>query len=202
MIKNDYSRVKAKRGPNHAAVGFKKGCIKRCFTLLKKRKERVTASKVLRETALKISRKTVHRALSRMRYRYKKAKFTIVLKKKQKQNRVRLCTEWLTKPKNQDEVVFTDEKKIHLDGPDNWCSWMEENHQVYLNKRHCAGGSQMVWGHNTFCQNGNWSNKFRQLHQAYENHCHPFNERNSPRWFCSATRQLQYSCFKKNFGNF
>ena len=100
MIKNDYSRVKAKRGPKHVAVGFKKLCIKRCLALLKKRKDRVTASKVLRETALKISRRTVHRALSRMKYRYTNAKITIILTKKQKENRLRLCTEWLNKPKN------------------------------------------------------------------------------------------------------
>ena len=84
MINNDYSRVKAKRGFKHVAVGFKKLGIKRCFALLKKRKERVTASKTLRETALKISRRTVHRALSRMRYRYKNAKFTIILTKNRK----------------------------------------------------------------------------------------------------------------------
>ena len=37
-------------------------------------------------------------------------------------------------------------KKINPNGPDNWCSWMEENYQVYLNKRQCGGGSLMVWG--------------------------------------------------------
>ena len=36
MIKNDYSRVKAKRGPNHVAVGCKKLRIKQCIALLKK----------------------------------------------------------------------------------------------------------------------------------------------------------------------
>ena len=84
MIKNDYSSVKAKRGLKHVAVGLTKLCIKRYIALLKKRKERVTASQILRESALKISRRTVHRALSRMRYRYKNAKFTIILTKKRK----------------------------------------------------------------------------------------------------------------------
>ena len=160
MIKNGYSRVKAKRGPKHVAVGFEKLRIKRCIAPLKKRKERVTASKVLKETALKMSRRTIHRALSRMRYGYKNAEFTIILTKKQKDNRVCLCTEGLTKPKNWDEVVFNDEKKF--------------NRKI----------------------------KLRHLHQAYERHCHPFNERYSPRRFRSATRQLRYWCFKKLFGLF
>ena len=99
MIKNDYARVKAKREPKQVTLGFKKLCKKRCIALLKKRKKRLTASKVLRETAPKISKRTVHRALSGMRYRYKNAKLTIVLTKMQKENRVRLCTGWLTKPK-------------------------------------------------------------------------------------------------------
>ena len=99
MIMNDYSRVNAEQGPKHVAVGFKKLYKKRCVALRKKRKEKVTASKILRETALKISRRTVHRALSRMRYGYKNAKFKIILIKKQKENQVRFCTEWLTKPK-------------------------------------------------------------------------------------------------------
>ena len=106
----------------------------------------MTATKILTERALKINSRTVHRALSRVRSGYNNAKHTISLAKKQKENRVRLCTEWLTKPKNWDEVAFTDEKKTELDGPDNWCSWMEENHQFYLNKRQYGGGSLMVWG--------------------------------------------------------
>ena len=48
MIKNDYSSVKAKRGLKHVAVGFKKLCIKGYIALRKKRKDRVTASKILR----------------------------------------------------------------------------------------------------------------------------------------------------------
>ena len=39
--------------------------------------------------------------------------------------------------------------------------------------------------------------QFRHLQQAYERHCHPFNESFSPRWFRSAARQLQCSCFNK-----
>ena len=37
---------------------------------------------------------------------------------------------------------------------------------------------------------------------AYEKHCHPFNERHSPRWFRSAARQWQHSCFKKSLDCF
>ena len=71
------------------------------------------------------------------------------------------------------------------------------NHQVNLNKRHCGGGSLIVWGMifgvwSHFCQNGIWSNNFRRLYQAYGRHCLPFNERPSPQWFRTATRQ----CFE------
>ena len=80
-----------------------------------------------------------------MTYMYKNAKFTIILTKEQKKNRVCLCTEWLTKPKNWSEVVFTDKKKtINLGGPDNWCFWMEENNQVHLNRRQCGGDYLIV----------------------------------------------------------
>ena len=97
-------------------------------------------------------------------------------------------------------------KKINLDGPDNWCSWMEEYHQVYFNKRQCGGGSLMDWGMifstgqifvKTLPGRINSNTKFRQKIQAHECHRHPFIERKSPRWFPCATKQLKYSCFKK-----
>ena len=92
-------------------------------------------------------------------------------------------------------------KKINLDGPDKWCSWMEEYHQVYFNKRQCGGGSLIDWGmifstgHNfvkTLPGRINSNTKFRQKIQAHECHRNPFIERISPRWFPSATKQLKY----------
>ena len=40
MIKNDYSRVKANRGPKHVVVGFKKLCIKQYIAIMKKAKKK------------------------------------------------------------------------------------------------------------------------------------------------------------------
>uniref|UniRef100_A0AC34QA22 Transposase n=1 Tax=Panagrolaimus sp. JU765 TaxID=591449 RepID=A0AC34QA22_9BILA len=59
------------------------------------------------------------------------------------------------------KVIFTDEKKFNLDGPDGlayyWRDLRTEPH--YFNRRNFGGGSTMVWG--GFCADGTLRIAFR-----------------------------------------
>lgn len=47
-------------------------------------------------------------------------------------------------------MVFTDEKRFSLDGPDSWSTYTDENRNIYRNMRQNKGGGIMIWGMITF----------------------------------------------------
>ena len=48
---------------------------------------------------------------------------TNALKQFSKRERIIICKQWLKDRVNWNEVVFTDEKRFNLDGPENWQSY-------------------------------------------------------------------------------
>jgi len=40
-------------------------------------------------------------------------------------------------------IIFIDEK-FYLGGPENFCTWVNENMKLNRNRRHCGGGSIMI----------------------------------------------------------
>ena len=69
------------------------------------------------------------------------------------------------------EVIFSDEKKWNLDGPDGWkCYWHDlRREKAIFSKRQCGGGSVMTWG--CFSYNGVGSIAFfsgRMNSQVYQ----------------------------------
>lgn len=86
-----------------------------------------------------------------------KAEPTIIrrkLKKKpllsttQRKNRVIFAEQHILNAKNWKHVIFSDEKKFNLDGPDGYqYYWHDIRDQTqYLSKRHSCLGSVMIWG--------------------------------------------------------
>ncbi|CAD6195222.1 unnamed protein product [Caenorhabditis auriculariae] len=61
--------------------------------------------------------------------------------------RSNMATEW-------NEIIFSDEKKYNLDGPDGYAHYWRDLRKdpMYFSKRNFGGGSLMVWA--AFCGNG------------------------------------------------
>ncbi len=93
MIKNDYEKPKKKRGPKKNLSGCKQLRFKPSIAALKEKNVKITASKLKKEANLEVSIRTVHRSLHENRYQLKNGKKTVLLNKKQKAERVRLCSE-------------------------------------------------------------------------------------------------------------
>jgi transposase len=146
MIKNDYNKPKKKRGAKPALKKREKVRIKRACERLRQAEEKVTSKKIKKNCDLEVSTRTIQRTLKKMGYAYKKATVGLVLSKAHKEARVNLARSWISNRVDWTKVVFSDEKRFSLDGPDNWCSYAREMSPVQRNRRQQGGGSVMVWG--------------------------------------------------------
>ena len=93
--------------------------IKHCCEQLTNNGEKVTAPKINSYMELNMSTHTTQQILKSCVYKYKSARPTIVLTKRHKLERVRICTQWLRDRIDFNRVVFSDQKRFSLDGPDN-----------------------------------------------------------------------------------
>ena len=68
------------------------------------------------------------------------------------ENRLRFAEKNICHPIVWSNIIFSDEKKFNLDGPDGiHYYWHDLRHQSdYLSKRQQGGGSVMVWGEFSF----------------------------------------------------
>jgi hypothetical protein len=105
-------------------------------------------SKIANDLNLKVSKWTIGRALkSDPNIKRKKKKQRPALKDHHKVCRLNWAKKvmsWTNKWKN---IVFTDEKKFNLDGPDGYHYYWHDlrTEEQYYSKRVCGGGSVMVW---------------------------------------------------------
>jgi hypothetical protein len=109
-------------------------------------KMKITSKKIRENCDLNASLRTVQRSLGRLGYFYKSATHDIVLTALHKAERVKHCKDWLKSRVDWQKVVFSDEKKFNLDGPDGWCSYSRGKQKIIRNKRQAGGGGLMVWG--------------------------------------------------------
>ena len=63
-----------------------------------------------------------------------------------KNERVRICTEWLKKQINFEKIVFTDEVRFNLDGPDSMMTWSYGKNRPRKVTRCMGGGSVLLSG--------------------------------------------------------
>ena len=69
------------------------------------------------------------------------------LTKEHKKLRKEVCQKWLTDQYDWKNIIFSDEKKFNLDGPDGFQYYWHDlrTEKKYLSKRKFGGGSLMIW---------------------------------------------------------
>lgn len=123
-----------------------KKVIKSSITRLNKKQERITVKKILNQTKLKVSHNSIRRFMKGKGMQYKVIKQKIILSEIQKLKRVQAVTQWISMGINFRKVIFTDEKKFNMDGPDCFSTWCSPGTNIQRNKRPMGGGSIMVHG--------------------------------------------------------
>lgn len=80
--------------------------------------------------------------------RIEKMKKKPCISNKNKKRRLDQCNEWINGEYDFDSVVFSDEKRFRLDGPDGNSNYWRDpaKKPLYKVRRQNGGGSVMVWG--------------------------------------------------------
>jgi len=140
-------KVKDKRGPKNKLTKDQTLAIKRSIGKTNEDGKQVTAKQVMKSCNIdNVSVWTVRRKLGALGYKYKKAEKAIVLTNEQKKKRVELARYWIDQMWPWNRVIWTDEKRFSLDGPDSWASWMREGQHIQRNRRQQGGKSIQIWG--------------------------------------------------------
>lgn len=109
----------------------------------------ISCGQIKSKLNLRVTRQTVWETLrANENIKFMKKKKKPHLKEVHKAKRI----EWARNKIGWDEkwknIVFSDEKKFNLDGPDGFaCYWHDlRKDEVVFSKRHTGGGSLMIWG--------------------------------------------------------
>lgn len=147
IVLNLHKHEKKKLGRPPKITSRQTTAIKRSVESINRSGQRVTSKKIQSECQLThVSDRTVRSTMRRMNLDFKKAINTIVLTKKHQQKRLDKATEWIADAQQWSKVVFSDEKRFNMDGPDSWSSWVREGQQIVRNKRQQGGVNVQVWG--------------------------------------------------------
>ena len=111
-------------------------------------KKGASSSTIKAELKLKVTARHVRRILrSNKNLKYSKDKKKPMLKPKDLKARLAFAHKYLEWTDEWKQVLFSDEKKFTLDGPDgSRCSWKDKRAEKKVAEtRHSGGGSLMVW---------------------------------------------------------
>lgn len=136
--------TKKKKGP---AYKLSKSETRRAVSLA--RTGKFSCADIANSLSTKVSKQTVWRCVKRsQRLKYSKMKETLQLLQTHKEARMSWAVERVHWKKRWNRVIFSDEKRFNLDGPDMCrCYWRdvtEKPKKVF--KRHSGGGGVMIWG--------------------------------------------------------
>lgn len=137
-------------GVKTVRAGPKSSITERCRRrILQAASNKVTTAKKIKTTlGLRQSTRTIQKiikASGMIVYRKKSRK--PILKAHEMANREAWCSQRLHWARQWDKIVFSDEKKFNLDGPDGNSFYYHDKRKPELlhNKRHTGGGSVMIW---------------------------------------------------------
>ena len=85
---------------------------------MKLKEEKINCSKLKENYGLKVSISTVQRHMHTLNLKYKNTCHKIVLSQKHKERIIELITEWISKNHDLEKTIFSNEKRLSLDGPD------------------------------------------------------------------------------------
>ena len=108
--------------------------------------EKITASNVINETGLKVHIRTMHRTLNNIACSWKPYKKSIELLQTHKDQRVSICKQWLKEQVNFQNIVFSDEVRFNLNGPDSMMTWVYGKERPTRITRCMGGGSLLLSG--------------------------------------------------------
>lgn len=119
------------------------------------RNKKMSSSAIVNELQLNCTSRTVRNVLSSNKYlKYSKIAARPPLTQAHKNVRLAFAKKYVSFGEKWNDVVFSDEKKFNLDGPDGLSSYWHDirDEKEYFSKRQFGGGSVMVWG--AFASNG------------------------------------------------
>ena len=119
IAQEQFQKKEKKQGRQPIIIKRESMQIKRCVEKLIDTKNKVTSTKILRELKINACTRTIQRHIKQLEYYYDKCSQTIFLTAYHKRERIKICKQWLKDRVNWNEVVFTDEKRFNLDGPNN-----------------------------------------------------------------------------------
>lgn len=114
----------------------------------------LSCKKIIHDLSLKVSRWTINRVINNSgNLKYAKKKTMPALTEDHKDKRLKWARKKMTWNKEWEKVIWTDEKKFNLDGPDGFNYYWHDlrKEKIFSLKRNMGGGSVMVWagiGHN------------------------------------------------------
>ena len=143
-------KINTPHPPSHKPSLKVKGNVKKRLILaigsLKQANERISSTSILKQAHVKVSKRTVQRFLKNEGYCYVNSKKEIPLSASHKAARVECCKKWLIEGVASKNIVFTDESRFKLDGPDHDMSWQQPHARRTRPRRQQGGGGIMVWG--------------------------------------------------------
>lgn len=109
----------------------------------------LTSTDIKRNLRLEASPSTIQRLMNKLGFTYDKILKKLPLTRRHKVERKKTCIKWIDEMLDFSQVVFSDEKKFSLDGPDGFKSYVDHRgrkiHAPMRPKRQAGGGSVMIW---------------------------------------------------------
>lgn len=147
-VVNNFLHLGSKYGKKKSTGRPRKLTMRQERLVVKKLKVGETLTRLSREPTINVHKSTLSRVLRRNEHLvYKKKKTQPRLTELHKRKRMEWAKEHMTWKEQWLQVVFSDEKKFNLDGPDGWAYYWRDlrNEESIFSKRQCGGGSLMVW---------------------------------------------------------
>lgn len=144
FVKNpkNYGKKKSSGRPKIIAEREKRLILKTASNSVQSSRE------IMKELNVQASLRTVQRVLSSSDHlKYQKIQIKPPLTEAHKAARLGFCNKYLTWTNDWRKVIFSDEKKFNLDGPDSWKYYWHDlrKEEKVLSKRQHCGGSVMIW---------------------------------------------------------